>query len=216
MPHYFLIASGINIFILFFLDIVLNKRLHRIYLRHFVFSILAIVLLTTFFMMVPQYNQMLAWERNGGLLNSILSIIGGLLLFDAFVYVMHRYVEHGILWRWHKYHHTLKNNNDLTYYSASMVGLEESAYYLFIQLGASVLFGMGLIETLVFVTWVMQQGAYVHQKGLPKLPWPLLSACHHRTHHFKPSRYYGGLFLFWDRLNSNHDIDDRALNGTGL
>lgn len=216
MPTYFLIASGINITVLYFLDIILNKRLHRLYLRHFIFSILAIILLWVLLWIFPQYNQMLTWQRSGGMPNSISRIIGGLLLFDAFVYIMHRYVEHGILWRWHKFHHTLKNDHDLTYYSASMVGPEESAYYLFVQVGACIIFGMDFVETLIFVTWVVQQGAYVHQKDLPKLPWPLLSACHHRTHHFKPSRYYGGLFLFWDSLYGDHGIDERALNGTRL
>lgn len=213
MPQYFLIANAINIILLFLIDVLLNRRIHPIYLRHFLFTMLAMTLLASIFLEFPQLNQMLEWEHESGLFTKIIKIIIGLLVFDTFVYVMHRYIEHGIFWRWHKYHHTLYSDQDLTYYSASMVGLEESAYYLLIQLGVCSVFGMGLVETLIFVTWVTQQGAYVHQKGLPQLPWPLLSSKHHRTHHFKPARYYGGLFLFWDAFNPHNAIDHRALNG---
>ena len=170
MLSYFLIATAINTILVFFLDVFINRRLHSGYLRHFITLMLIITVGFIIFWLFPQWNMIFVWERDTSIYVKIVRVITALLVFDTFVYFIHRYIEHGILWKWHKFHHTLKSDRDLTYFSASMVGPEESLYYLGIQLGTCIILGMGFIDSLVFITWVTQQGAYVHQKGLPQLP----------------------------------------------
>jgi len=189
------------------LDIMLNKRLHQVFTKHYFFSALALVLLINLCLYFPQLNLQLL-QPNA--LNPMIKLGIGLLLYDSFVYFMHRYIEHGIFWRWHQSHHQYVYDDDLSYYSPAPVGPEETLYYTSVQVGIAYITGMNAIEMFILISWIFQQGAYIHQKGLPDLPWPLLSPKHHRTHHFKAKRYYSGLFLFWDKLD---DIDPRAIKG---
>jgi sterol desaturase/sphingolipid hydroxylase (fatty acid hydroxylase superfamily) len=192
---------------MFVIDAWLNKRFHKLFTRHFIFCSLGMISLILLCYFIPFINFQY-YEPNGG--NPVLKVLAALLLFDAFVYFVHRYVEHGIFWRWHKSHHRMVDDNDLTYYCPSPVEKEETLYYAGIQMLIAAVLGLSPLEMFVFITWVFQQGGYVHQKGLPELPWPLLSCKHHRNHHFQPKTYYGGLFLFWDKTD---DIDPRAIKG---
>jgi hypothetical protein len=157
---------------------------------------------------MPSVSHALSWERTTSLWWAPLKIVTGLLLFDLFVHLVHRFLEHGVLWKWHRQHHSYVSERDLTYYTACQIGAHETFYYLVVILVISVSLGTSAVETFVLMTWIFQHGAYMHHRGLPELPWPLISCRHHRTHHFNAKRYYGGLFLFWDRADP---IDKRAL-----
>jgi sterol desaturase/sphingolipid hydroxylase (fatty acid hydroxylase superfamily) len=157
---------------------------------------------------MPRVNHALSWERPTSMWWSPLKVIAGLLMFDLFVYLVHRFLEHGALWKWHRQHHSYVSDKDLTYYTACQIGAFETLYYLVVILVISITLGTSALETSVLMTWIFQHGAYMHHRGLPELPWPLISCRHHRTHHFNAKRYYGGLFLFWDRADP---IDRRAL-----
>lgn len=208
MLLHFLCASFVNMSVMFAVDTYLSQRVHRNYLRHFVLNATGMLIGIAVLLAVPSLSAALSWQRPSSWWWSPIKIIVGLLLFDGFVYFVHRFLEHSILWQWHRQHHSYVSDRDLTYYTACQIGGLETAYYLSFILLISVLLGTDALETWVLMTWIFQHGAYMHHRGLPELPWPLISGRHHRTHHFNAKRYYGGLFLFWDRPDP---IDKRAL-----
>ena len=207
MLSIFLFTIVVNQTFMFAMDVFLNKRIHRAYLEHFAGTSLALVPALAFVLNFPAFDFAFIQERGG---NLAIKVFAGLLLFDVFVYVVHKYLEHGILWRWHKHHHAFVTDRELTYYSPSVCGLPETIYYLGVQVAICMVLGFRPMEMFVFITWVFQQGAYMHQRGLPQLPWPLISPRHHRNHHFHTKTYLSGLFLF---LDETAVIDPRAVEG---
>ena len=47
----------------------------------------------------------------------VLIVVGTFLLWEGVAWFTHKYIMHGMLWRWHKSHHTVHNHtlekNDL-------------------------------------------------------------------------------------------------------
>jgi len=151
-------------------------------------------------------------EQQFGLLNwvAVLSpwrLLPAILLLDGWLYVWHR-LNHRIplLWRFHRVHHA-DAEMDVTTATRFHVGEHLGAATL--RLGLIPLFGVSVIEILIFETLVVANTMFHHANvslgSLDRpLRWLIVTPRMHQIHH---SRYrpetdsnYSTLFSCWDRL----------------
>ena len=140
-----------------------------------------------------------------GIIYSISSFLGVVLLQDTCFYFLHRGFHHPLVYNWlHRGHHRSKHPTPWTSFAldfpeALIQGLFMVAIVFIIPLHIYIL-GLWLI---VMTIW-----ALVNHLGFELFPsfphhwlgkW-FISADHHSLHHRQYTRHYGLYFTFWDRL----------------
>lgn len=125
----------------------------------------------------------------------VLIVVGTFLLWEGVAWFTHKYIMHGVLWRWHKSHHTVHNHtlekNDLfaLVFSLPSIGL----FYYFTQVHYNpymIAVALGILAYGIF--YFVFHDIIVHQR----LKWRpekksryLQRMIHaHYVHHSKHSR----------------------------
>lgn len=151
-------------------------------------------------------------ERDFGLLNWLSvpwpwRLLAGIVLLDGWLYVWHR-LNHRVplLWRFHRMHHA---DAEMDVTTATRFHLGEHLGAATLRLGLIPLFGVSVVEILIFETLVVANTMFHHANiSLGALDlwlrWLVVTPRMHQIHH---SRYrpetdsnYAVLFSFWDRL----------------
>jgi len=150
------------------------------------------------------------------LIGTALSLIGSLVLFDAWFYWLHRLIHKRPLYRAiHQWHHmtiapvTWSNNSDR---------LVDNLFLQSYWLVAHFLFPVAPLALLVHklydqVTGVVGHSGYEHGGNWCWPPSPLVAVTHHDQHHRFFRCNYATHFTWWDRmmgtLHPQHDAELR-------
>ena len=155
-----------------------------------------------------------AWaaERQFGLLNwfTVLSpwrLLIAVLLLDGWLYTWHR-LNHQVplLWRFHRVHHA---DADMDVTTATRFHLGEHLGAATLRLGLIPLFGVNVVEIVIYETLVVAVTMFHHANiSLGRfdrpLRWLVVTPRMHHVHHSRwqpdTDSNYSTLLSFWDRL----------------
>jgi Delta7-sterol 5-desaturase len=152
-----------------------------------------------------------------GFCGTLLSMVGSLLLFDAWFYWLHRLIHTRALYRRvHRWHHMTiapvvwSNNSDRL-----IDNLFLQSYWFFahlvIPIAPAVLFAHKFYDQ---ITGVIGHSGYEHSGRWCLPPSPLVGVTHHDQHHRFFRCNYATHFTWWDRLmgtlHPDHDRELRA------
>ena len=187
------------------------KRLRHA-VRNIIVAVLNTILLTLLFGAATVGVATWGTEHDFGLLNWLdvpwpWRLLPAIVLLDGWLYAWHR-LNHRIplLWRFHRMHHA---DREMDVTTATRFHLGEHLGAAILRLGLIPLFGVSVVEILVFETLVVANTMLHHANvSVGPLDRPLRSlVVTPRMHQIHHSRYrpetdsnYSVLFSFWDRL----------------
>lgn len=134
-------------------------------------------------------------------------LLAAVLLLDGWLYAWHR-LNHGVplLWRFHRMHHA---DPEMDVTTATRFHLGEHLGAATLRLGLIPLFGVSVVEILVFETLVVANTMFHHANISlgpldSPLRWLVVTPRMHQIHHSRQrpetDSNYSVLFSFWDRL----------------
>lgn len=138
-------------------------------------------------------------------LSPIPKVLLGLVLVDLALYWMHRWLHSSVLWRAHKWHHSIEHLYWFSGFRASLVQLALNAVPQFVIpvviLHATPLqVGIGFSVGLFFQLWIHANLPI----SLGVLRHVFVSPAFHRVHHSTARAHrdknFGGFFTVWDRM----------------
>ena len=122
-------------------------------------------------------------------MSHIIAFVCGLLLWTLLEYAVHRWLFHGVLLKYHRHHHnTPKIPKPMPLWALALPLL--GIFWISVGLGLGVLTGLAAYEAL---------HQYLHH-GNPKRSWLLHLRAQHMKHHRIPSKQFGVVTNFWDRI----------------
>jgi sterol desaturase/sphingolipid hydroxylase (fatty acid hydroxylase superfamily) len=200
----------------FFPLVVDRKRRWRHAGRNVAIALLNVVILGVLFGTVTLGVATWTADRQVGLLYW-LDLTGpwrwllALLLLDAWLYTWHR-LNHRVplLWRFHRMHHSDKEM-DVT--SATRFHLGEHLGAATLRLGLIPLFGVTVVEILVYELLVVAVTMFHHANITlgrfdRPLRWLIVTPRMHQIHHSRwqpeTDSNYAVIFSFWDRLAATY------------
>ena len=135
-------------------------------------------------------------------------IVACWLILDLLMYALHRaYHGIGLLWRFHKVHHSDQALDLTTTFRTHPV---ETLITLLVRAGAIVLLGMPLLGVIIYEIVVCAMALFIHanmrlNRSLDNLlRWILVTPSLHRIHHGADPEEYGSNFglviSVWDRV----------------
>jgi sterol desaturase/sphingolipid hydroxylase (fatty acid hydroxylase superfamily) len=152
-----------------------------------------------------QISTLLGWLQPLRDLPAVPKILLGVVLADFSLYWVHRWM-HGpmVLWRAHRFHHSIEELNWLS-------GARTSVFHLLLfaipQVFISLyLLKMNLAEAAIAYSFGIFVNLWVHANvtaNLGPLNWVFVTPDVHRTHHSRdlnPSKNLGFIFTIWDRM----------------
>lgn len=133
-------------------------------------------------------------------------ILPAVLLLDLWLYAWHR-LNHVVpfLWRFHRMHHA---DTEMDVTTATRFHLGEHLMAATLRLGLVPLFGVNVLEILIYETLVVANTMFHHANitigsADPLLRWLIVTPRMHQIHHsrqrFETNSNYSTLFSFWDR-----------------
>jgi lathosterol oxidase len=150
-------------------------------------------------------------------LNTVVSFVASMVLFDTWFYWFHRLIHWKPLYRRvHRWHHlcvtpTVWSNNSDTFLDNCFL----QSYWLFVHIlipiAPMVLFAHKIYDQ---ISGVVGHSGFEHGGWLCQPPSPIISATNHDQHHRYFRFNYATHFTFWDRLmgtlHPDHDVELRA------
>ncbi len=134
---------------------------------------------------------------------NVLLVLGVIILMEGFTWVVHKYVMHGFMWRWHADHHDPKHakkleKNDYFFVVFALPAI--ALLYMGTVQDYSITFYIGLGIALYGMAYFFVHDIFIHQR-IPLLKQtknPYLKAIRraHKQHHKHVTKYDGECFGF--------------------
>lgn len=190
--------------------------------RNIVIAVLNTVVLSLVFGAATVASATWASERGIGLLN--WSGIPGpwrlplaLLLLDGWLYIWHR-LNHRVplLWRFHRMHHA---DDEMDVTTATRFHIGEHIGSATLRLGLIPLFGVNLLELVIYETLVVAVTMFHHAnislgRFDPFLRWLIVTPRMHQVHHSRlpeeTNSNYSTVLPIWDRLSRTYRMRSNA------
>jgi sterol desaturase/sphingolipid hydroxylase (fatty acid hydroxylase superfamily) len=143
------------------------------------------------------------------------------LFFDLLLYLNHRYVSHGIFWRFHRVHHGPPNVTWMLLYRVHPIELLCCGVYRVLTF---VVFSADFANSLVwFGVLIAIPGLFAHanfQAKIGHLSRFFVTPQFHRIHHATDPKYhnsnYGICLSLWDFIFGTATVDNKPIVNFGL
>lgn len=155
-------------------------------------------------------------------LSPMVALTGAILLFDAWMYLWHRANhELGLLWRFHRVHHS---DPEMDATTAVRFHIGEIMISSALRLAVILLLGITIYQLLVYEMLLMPVILFHHSNvRIPewldrRLRLVIVTPAIHRVHHSRlraeTDSNYSSIFSFWDRIAGTFRLrrDERPVN----
>ena len=139
-------------------------------------------------------------------MTNVIVILLTFILMEVVAWIMHKYIMHGLFWKFHEDHHTRSNHNstfewnDVFFIFFSILAI--TSFLLWKYVNIQIFLGIGIGICLYGLTYFLVHDIFIHQrvKVFRNTKNPYLRALRraHKIHHKKLTKEDGECFgMLW-------------------